>query len=181
MDFDNLYKAIVKAWQNLMDAWMFKTVVSLGVGMITSVHGSALAAFATLVFIDLLTRWIALSYVHLKDSGKSDDELDLYNCLIDIPAAIKTGYINSDMMKHRFVGKVIVYILLTVIAVNVDKLLNLSGETPVILKVVWIYLATTEGLSVLENLRDSGIEQAKGLLDFFRDRLAVFLGRLKQK
>ena len=61
-------------------------------------------------------------------------------------------------MKHRFVGKIIVYIVLTFMAVNVDKVLFASGEVPLILKVVWVYLAATEAISVLENLRDAGVE-----------------------
>jgi len=66
-------------------------------------------------------------------------------------------------------------------AVNADKVLFASGEVPLILKVVWVYLAATEAISVLENLRDAGVEQANGLLDFFRSRLTVLLDRFKQK
>lgn len=178
MDIENLLKAIVKAGQSLADAWMFKMIVALVVSTVTSVHGSALITFVTLVFIDLLTRWIALCYMHLKDCGM---ENDLLSCIMDIPTAFKAGYINSNAMKHRFVGKIIVYIVLTFMAVKTDELLQLSGETALILKVTWVYLAATEAISVLENLRDAGVEQASGLLDFLRSRLAVFVERLKQK
>ena len=178
MDIENLLKAIVKAGQSLADAWLFKMVVALVVSTVTSVHGSALIAFATLVFIDLLTRWIALCYTHLKDCGM---ENDLLSCILDIPKAFKAGYINSNAMKHRFVGKIIVYIVLTIMAVKTDELLQLSGETALILKVTWVYLAATEAISVLENLRDAGVEQASGLLDFLRSRLTVLVERFKQK
>jgi hypothetical protein len=178
LDFENLSKAIVKAGQSLSDAWVFKMVVALAASTVTSVHGSVLIAFVMLVFVDLITRWIALSYTYLKDCSR---ECDLFSCVINIPSAIRVGYINSDAMKHRFIGKIIVYIILTFMAVNVDKVLSVSGESPLILKVVWLYLAATEAISVLENLRDAGVEQANGLLDFLRNRLTILLDRFKQK
>ncbi|MDF2636112.1 MAG: Holin toxin secretion/phage lysis [Pelosinus sp.] len=178
MDIENLLKAITKAGQSLADAWLFKIVVALVVSTVTSVHGSALIAFVMLVFVDLITRWIALSYTYLKDCSR---EHDLFSCIVNIPGAIQSGYINSDAMKHRFAGKIIVYIVLTFMAVNIDKVLTVSGEVPLMLKVVWVYLAATEAISVLENLRDAGVEQANGLLDFFRSRLMVLLDRFKQK
>jgi hypothetical protein len=178
VDFENLFRAIQKAGHGLADAWLIKTVFAFIVATLTSVHGTAMIAFVVLVFIDLLTRWIALCYKHLQDCSRDDD---LYSCIADIPMAIKAGYINSDAMKHRFVGKIIVYMVLTVMAVNVDKLLFASGETPIILKVVWTYLAATEAMSVLENLRDAGIEQAGSLLIFLRDRTTNLLDRFKQK
>ncbi|MBP2636011.1 MAG: Holin toxin secretion/phage lysis [Firmicutes bacterium] len=181
MEFQYLYKAVLNAWQNIIDAWIWKIIVSFFVSMITSVHGSALAAFVVLVLVDLLTRWLALCSIHLKDTGRITEEINLFTCLVDIPTAIRAGYINSDAMKHRFIGKVIVYILLTIIAINVDILLSLGGEPPLILKGVWVYLAATEGLSILENLRDAGIKQADGLLDFFRNRFNDFFERLKAK
>lgn len=178
MNYKDLIEAIAKAGQGLVDAWLFKTVLALIVGALTSVHGSALLAFIVLIFIDLITRWIALSYKHLQDCGKSDD---LLSCVQNIPAAIKAGKINSDAMKHRFAGKLILYIALTIMAASADNMLKLAGEIPLLLKVAWVYLAATEAISVLENLRDAGIEQAGGLLDFLRSRLGVLLERFKTK
>ncbi|CVK18373.1 hypothetical protein SPSPH_044430 [Sporomusa sphaeroides DSM 2875] len=54
-------------------------------------------------------------------------------------------------------------------------------RTPLLLKVAWVYLAATEAISVLENLRDAGIEQAASPLDFLRSRLGVMLERFKNK
>ncbi len=73
-------------------------------------------------------------------------------------------------MKHRFCWQDHIYILLTFMAVSVDNVLHAGGETPIILKLVWTYLAATEGMSVLENLRDAGFEQANDLLNFLREK-----------
>lgn len=178
MNYKDLFEAITKAGQGLADAWLFKTLIAFIVAVITSVHGSAFLAFVVLIFIDLATRWVAISYKHLQDCGKPDD---LFSCLLNIRSAITAGRINSDAMKHRFAGKLILYMALTAMAVNVDSMLRLAGETPLILKVAWVYLAATEAISVLENLRDAGVEQAGSLLDFLRSRLSVWLEKFKTK
>ncbi|WP_312560202.1 phage holin family protein [Anaerospora sp.] len=177
MDYKDLLEAIAKAGQSLADTWLFKTILAVIVALVTSVHGSALLAFTVLIFVDLVTRWIAISYKHLQDCSKSSD---LLSCIVNIPAAFDAGWINSDAMKHRFAGKLILYLVLTIMAVDADFLLVAAGETPLLLKVAWVYLAATEAISVLENLRDAGVEQASGLLDFLRSRLSVLLDRLKQ-
>ena len=71
--------------------------------MLTSVHGSALAAFAVLVLADLLTRWLALCSTHLKDTGRITEEINLYVCLVNIPAAVRAGY-KYDMGTVLFVN-----------------------------------------------------------------------------
>lgn len=180
MDFKELLVSIQKSAGTLADGWIAKTAISavLATG---SVHGSALGAFVMLVFVDLLTRWIARCYKHLQDSGKSDEQLNLVCCLVDIPEAFKDGYINSSAMKHRFAGKILLYGLLTIMAVNVDNMVLAAGESQVMLRMVWIYLAATEAMSILENLREAGVEQAGDLLQFVKGRLGVLFDRNKSK
>lgn len=178
MDYKDLLEAIAKAGQSLADTWLFKTIIAVIVALVTSVHGGALFAFTVLIFVDLVTRWIAISYKHLQDCSKSSD---LLSCIVNIPASIKCGRINSDAMKHRFAGKLILYLVLTIMAASADFLIVAAGETPLLLKVAWVYLAATEAISVLENLRDAGVEQASGLLDFLRSRLSVLMDRFKTK
>lgn len=178
MNYEDLIKALYKAAQSFTDAWLFKTVMAVTITGVTSAHGSALMWFVVLIVIDLITKWNQLSYQYLKDCQKNSD---LICSILSIPAAWKAGYINSDAMKHRFSGKIIFYIFVTIMAVSADNMVKLAGETPVLLKVAWIYLATTEAISVLENLRDAGIEQAGSLLDFLRNRVTTLLDRFKQK
>lgn len=175
MNWDDLLQAVYKAGQGLADAWLFKIVLTFVITAVSGVHGSALFWFVVLVFVDLVTRWIAISYAQLTEGGCHNG---LLSCLLNIPAAIQTGRINSNAMKHRFAGKMILYLVLTIMAIGVDNMLQLAGETPLLLRVVWIYLAATEALSILENFRDAGIEQASCLLDFLRSRLQALLTKL---
>lgn len=91
----------------MTDVWFLKTMLAFVVAVVTSVHGSALIAFIALIFVDLAIRWIDLSYKHLQDCSKPDD---LLSCVLNIRAAITAGRINSDAMKHRFAGRLLLYL-----------------------------------------------------------------------
>ena len=75
-------------------------------------------AFTALVFIDCFTRWMSLSYKRLQQTGVEFPTV--MQIIIGIKAARSEGLISSEVMKHRFVGKVIVYILCVLAAVLVD-------------------------------------------------------------
>lgn len=73
-------------------------------------------------------------------------------------------------MKHRFVGKVIVYILCVLAAVLVD-LAMITLQQPVwAVPLVAGYLVITELLSICENLNDAGIEAVQGLVNVIKKR-----------
>lgn len=80
MDYKDLFEAIAKAGQSLADTWLFKTILSVIVALVTSVHSGALLAFTVLIFVDLVTRWIAISNKHLQDCSKSSD---LLSCIVN--------------------------------------------------------------------------------------------------
>lgn len=180
MDFRELLASFYKAFENLWDSAIVKAIFTALVAFSTSPLGTAAQAFASLIFIDLFTRWLAICYCKLKGEGKCGDDLSLFCCMINIPTAMKSGYINSSSMKHRFMGKIIVYTLFTMMAIHTDALLQTAGEVPFILKVSWIYLATTEGMSVLENLRDAGVEEAGTLLEILRNRSLAMLAKYRK-
>lgn len=181
MDYKELFYSMQKSAGNLADGWLAKSFVSVGLAVAGSIYGSALVAFVFLVFIDLLTRWMAIVRQFRIDAGDIAENVTLCCCVTGIPAAFHAGYINSSAMKHRFAGKIILYGFLTLMAVNVDKLILAAGESQFMLRTVWVYLAATEAMSILENLRDAGAEQAGSLLDFARGRLAVLMERYKNK
>jgi len=167
VDLETCVRGITKCFHSLADMWVVKIILSFIITITTSTHGLALKAFIFLVIIDLFTRWIAQAYKHLSDCHEKND---LISCVFDMRKAFKAGYINSNAMKHRFVSKIIVYMILTFVAVKSDALLKIANETPIFLKMVWTYLAATEAISVLENLRDSGVVELGDAIDVFRKK-----------
>jgi hypothetical protein len=168
MDLETCVRGITKCFHSLADMWAVKVILSFVITITTSTHGLALKAFTVLVIIDLITRWIAQAYKHLSDQHEKNDFI---RCVFDMRKAFKAGYINSNAMKHRFVSKIIVYMILTFVAVKSDALLKIANETPLFLKMVWTYLAATEAISVLENLRDSGVGELGNVISFLRNKL----------
>ena len=179
MDIYELSVSLQKSVTTLADCWLFKLVVSAYLAIAGSVHGNALGAFVMLIFLDLFTRWVAIGRKHLIDTGNNGENPNIYDSLMDIPAAFKAGYINSSSMKHRFAGKLILYGALTIMAANVDILLVAVSENPVMMKTTWIYLVATEVMSILENLREAGVEQAGSILVFIRGKWRGWLEKNK--
>lgn len=163
--FESIFRAAGGAAISLADAAPVKTVIAGALAIWVSDHMTALSAFTILVVIDLLTKFLALSHQRLTDLGKS---AGLFKCFLGVPAALRDDYIKSEMMKHKFAGKIILYMALVTTAVHVDAM---AGGQDLFLKVAWYYLAATEALSIIENLRDAGVKSLEPLLNFVRSKL----------
>lgn len=129
-------------------------------------HFQLFCGFIVLVVFDLFTKWISLSEQALEDS-KSED-LSLLNAILNIKRARKLGYIKSDAMKTRFLSKILVYLLAVFAGAVVDIMLAKTGSPTLFVKLIISYLASSELLSVLENLEDSGVTICKKLRELIK-------------
>ncbi len=131
-------------------------------------HISLFLLFAVLVFLDCLTRWMAISHGRLLSFGVSGG---LWDALRGIPAAREAHLISSDVMKKRGVEKLILYDITLMTALLVDALLEEAGAMDTaLLPLAVSYLAMTEALSILENLSDAGAKAAGELSQKLRGR-----------
>lgn len=165
---ENVFKVAKSAALSLADVAPVKTAGAFVCAFATGNHGTALGAFVVLILIDLVTKWIALSYKCLIDQGVSQEQAGLWQCFKNMAMALKLKYITSEMMKTKFTGKIILYMTLVLTAIHVD---NMAGGDGVFLKATWYYLAATEAISIIENLRDAGVESLDPLLTFIRSKL----------
>lgn len=131
-------------------------------------HGTALLAFIVLILIDLFTKWLALAYKYLLDQGICREQAGLWQCVRSMKKAFANRYITSEMMKTKFAGKIILYMVLVAAVVQVD---HMAGGEGVFLRTAWYYLAATEALSIVENLRDAGVQSLTPLLTFIRAKM----------
>ena len=90
--------------------------------------------------------------------------------IVGIKAARSEGLISSEVMKHRFVGKLIVYILCVLAAALVDVCMIALHQPVWAVPLVAGYLVVTELLSIVENLNDAGIEAVQGLVNIIKKR-----------
>lgn len=155
MNFDALKFAAFNAAQTLWHGISYKSIAAAILAILLHKHAVLFIAFSALVFIDCFTRWMSLSYKRLQGMGQTPSVMQIIG---GIEAARAEGLISSEVMKHCFVGKLIVYILCVLAAVLVDVCMIALHQPPWAVPLVAGYLVVTELLSICENLNDAGIE-----------------------
>lgn len=164
------------AWRTLTESFAIKALLAaiaeVGIYMLGLKHVQVLGIFILLVFLDLITKWSAISYQMLIDLGASPDNISGSDKYIAIPAAWGKGLINSKHMRKPFVTKVLTYCLATAGAWCFDFM---AGNYAFAVNLVWLYLGSVEFLSILENMRDGGNSTISGLLELVQSKVDALL------
>lgn len=164
------------AWRTLTESFAIKALLAViaevGIYMLGLKHVQVLGIFILLVFLDLITKWSAISYQMLIDLGASPDNISDSDKYIAIPVAWGKGLINSKHMRKPFVTKVLTYCLATGGAWCFDFM---AGNYAFAVNLVWLYLGSVEFLSILENMRDGGNSTISGLLELVQSKVDALL------
>lgn len=153
---NEIVEMIEGAIPSLLENWYIKAIFA-GIGsaamwLIGLRPVQVMGLFILLVLLDLLTKWSALSYQWLVESGAKPERISMLDKWLAIPAAWGKNIIISRHMRKPFCDKVMTYLVATSAAWVAD---NFTG-TPVLMKFAWLYLSGAEFLSILENMRDGG-------------------------
>ena len=162
---------MMQVFHKLQEAWILKVCLSCAVTVAIHEHAQIFTAFVALVFVDLFSKWLSLSRQRLVDHGEQSP--NLWKVLCGLRAARHDGYIRSDAMRTRFVHKILGYVVVVASAVVLDFMLTHSHAPTFATTVVIGYLAITEFISILENMQESGVEEAGALVDLIRKRSGV--------
>lgn len=162
MDFNTLYEYTRQGVRTLGAGWLEKAAAA-SIGAMLQLHAELMGAFIVLIILDLATKWLALAKP-LTTDGTLAEEIRM------IPEAHRQGLISSDVMKTRFVSKIMMYMLIALTSGVVDFMLK-DMHVPAFFMTVCIgYLAATELLSVIENLHDAGVSALADLADVVKRR-----------
>lgn len=157
MDFNTLYEYARQGIRTLGAGWLEKAAAA-SIGAMLQLHAELMGAFIILIILDLATKWLALAKP-LTTDGTLAEEIRM------IPEAHRQGLISSDVMKTRFVSKIMMYMLIAFASGVVDFMFK-DMHMPAFFMTVCIgYLAATELLSVIENLNDAGVSALADLVD----------------
>lgn len=168
MNFDALKISALGAIDALLEGITYKSLIAALLAILLHKHSVLFLAFSALVFIDCFTRWMSLSSKRLESlSGEKPTVLQIIK---GIKAARSEGLISSEVMKHRFIGKIIVYILCVLAGVLVDVTMLALGQPTWAVPLVAGYLVVTELLSICENLDDAGIEAVEEIAALVKRR-----------
>lgn len=157
---------IQKNFNSLMDNFILK-IIGSGVVIMLVYHSMLCALFTVMVCLDLYTRWIALTKKYLESEDKESSLLD---CVKSMNTARKAGFINSYMMRKCFVSKMLTYFIAVFGAFIVDVILTKIGTKPMMVTTALGYLATTEMLSVVENLDEAGVAMVHDLVEILKGK-----------
>ena len=165
-----------EAWRTLTESFAIKALLAVmaevGIYMLGLKHVQVLGIFIILVFLDLITKWAAISYQMLLNLGASPENISGSDKYIAIPAAWGKGLISSKHMRKPFVTKVLTYGLATAGAWCFDFM---AGNYAFAVNLVWLYLGSVEFLSILENMRDGGNSTISGLLELVQSKVDALL------
>ena len=164
---------VLPVLSRMADGWAEKLGLSLVVTIAYEDHAQIFAAFFILVCADLVTKWLSLSRQHLVDTGV--DEPSLWQAFWNLRVARRAGYIKSDIMRKRFVPKILTYFGVSAAAV-LDFILIKAHAPAFATTLVIGYLSLTEFISILENMQASGIKEAGELVDMARRRGGIGKG-----
>lgn len=167
-EFLNQLRTLAEAWP----AKILATCISIVLSELFQLHLHLFLLFAMLEFVDCFTKWLALSYLRIKDKH-AEAEPSLWDCIKGIPAAHRAAYIKSEVMRKQFGNKMLTYLILIVAAGTGDYIIRLIGKPDLLLSVVVTYISATELLSVLENLNDAGVSMAASLLALVKQKTGI--------
>lgn len=140
-------------------------VGSAGIWILNLKHVQVLGVFIILVLFDLLTKWGAIAYNMLIEAGAKPEDISAWDKYMAVITAFEKGLISSRHMRKPFVTKVMTYVLATSVGWCFDFM---AGKEAFVVNLVWLYLASAEFLSVLENMRDGGNTLMGQFLDTIR-------------
>lgn len=170
MNYHLFMNSVIGAGKTLYAGWSYKAVLAAILAVLLHKHAVLFYAFSLLVFVDCFTRWIALAHDFLVENGK--DKPNLIQSIIGIKKARSAGKISSEVMKHRFLGKICVYLLCVMAAASADLIMvELTKPTWAVGTIIG-YLTATELLSIIENLNAAGVEAVQGLVDIIKRKKA---------
>lgn len=157
---------VVNTLRNLANDMVIKLLAS-SILVALFYHAMLFGLFGCVVFLDLFTRWLALSHQHLVTHKQ---EATLVDCLYGIPSAHQAGLISSYVMRKTFFSKMITYLVLIIGASIVDYMIKGSGGSVMAVSLVITYLSMTELLSIVENLDEAGVSAMHDLIDLIKGR-----------
>ncbi len=162
------WETIKNALAKLTECFSGKMIIAGILAMATHKYSILMACFCTLLYLDILTRWIAISYAYLVEQG--NEAPAFFDAVKGINSARKARKINSEEMRKRGVSKLFIYVICLLMAAACDLMSYENNVTPQIVQVVSGYLAMGEALSIIENLSDAGVKSMGRLAEILKRR-----------
>ena len=111
-----------------------KVIGGAVIGLVTYKYSILMIGFGVLLYIDIFTRWAAISYAYLVEQGNGDPSF--WDVVKGINSARKARKINSYEMRQRSVSKMSVYMICFLMGAVFDLMSIAAGANSQILQIV---------------------------------------------
>lgn len=142
-----------KYFMEVFHYWQYKIIAGLITAVFNDEFYKLLLLFVGLELMDIFTRWLALS-MDLHKKMFPQTPCGLWRALKFMWQARKWRWIKSDGLKNGFCDKMLLYLLLLLLGSFVDTAFSIGHAPRLLTTVIVVVLASTEALSILENLSE---------------------------
>ncbi len=161
-----------KVMRNFGIKAILSAVSGLAIWLMHLKYIQILGVFILLVIFDLIAKWASIAYQMMLEDGRRPQDISTPDKYWAIPVAFQRGLISSEYMRKGFVSKVLTYVAATIAAVLFDTMAGgIGGKTNFAVNLTWLYLGSSEFLSILENLRDGGNKAMGRFLDLAKTKI----------
>lgn len=162
-----IFNMLHQGLQSFFELWPIKLAISIIATATTWLFGanvieSVLIATLGLIIVDTLTKWAAITRRFLIDNGTDQKKVNILAIMLAFPLAWQKGYLESSELRMHWEKKLFTYMMLAITAALLRKYIDafsFSGSIGQnITSGIYMCIALTEAMSILENLEEMGNE-----------------------
>lgn len=160
---------MLKYINNLFEYWQYKIIAGLIASIFSDNFFKLLTILILLNVLDIFSRFLSNSYNCYK-SIYPNSPCGLWKAFTFMWQARKWRYIRSTGLRDGFCDKMMLYLILLLVGAFVDTAYALGNTPRIMSSIIVMVLASTEALSILENLSECN-EIIKQIKDKFKHKL----------
>lgn len=182
-DILDLYERFSEHASKLLDYWQVKVLAGSSLSLVLSFHETEYAYIAQgifwLVILDIITKWFAISYQYLIEQGMEAEKITTMDKFRGWVPAFRAGKLNTSHMGFGFVSKMVQFALLLTAATMIDTAFANSNVVLPMRAITFMvgFICYSEFMSIVENMRDSGVSHMNTLMDILSSNI---LNKLKK-
>lgn len=176
-DATDSFERIIRSLQGLSEHWQSKVMFGAVLTLLTEYNNSEYITVTQsifwLVILDIITKFFAISNKHLVDKGIPQEQISTWDKFVGWLLAFNEHKITSAAMTLGFVSKIIQFAIILTAAYYIDNSLNsMKTQLPVNAVTFCIgYIIYSEFLSIVENMRDSGVAHMDKLCELLTSNI----------
>lgn len=160
---------MLKYVHNLFEYWQYKIIAGLIASIFSDNFFKLLTILILLNVLDIFSRFLSNSYNCYK-SIYPNSPCGLWKAFTFLWQARKWRFIRSTGLRDGFCDKMMLYLILLLVGAFVDTAYALGNTPRIMSSIIVMVLASTEALSILENLSECN-EIIKQIKDKFKHKL----------